>query len=608
MGYYEFKESDAFDFARASGIQTKQRGDELQFLHCPYCNGGKNKDKYSFSINLKTGQHKCLRASCSVSGNMISLAKEFEWFSLGSDVESYYQPERKEKYRKFKKTAQIESKPEAIAYLESRGITAATTKTYQITVQKDNPNILVFPFLDGAGQMQFIKYRKTDFDKSKDNNKEWCEKNCKPILFGMYQCNLENKTLVMTEGQIDSLSVAESGIENAVSVPSGKNGFTWVPHCWDWMQQFDTLIVFGDCENGKITLLDEMQKRFRGTVKAVQEVHYKGCKDANEILVKFGKEAVREAVRNSVPLAVKQVKELADVTAVDLFSRPKISTGVKSLDKILSGGIYLGQTVILTGKRGDGKSTFGSQILANALDGGKKVFAYSGELQNYVFKSWIDYQVAGKANVIDRASENGEVNFYIPKEKNERISEWYRGRAYLFDNQSADDDELGELLQIIEKAVQQYGIELVLLDNLMTALDVGMDVDLYRAQSKFVDKLVKMAKRQDIAVILVVHPRKNKATNDDTDEVSGSADITNKVDVVMTYKRGKDLPDDERLLTVSKNRLTGKLAVGDRAITLFYDPASKRVCDNRSDFTKAFGWEKEQDGFMNIEQMEIPFV
>ncbi|MFR7901549.1 MAG: toprim domain-containing protein [Ruminococcus sp.] len=83
----------------------------------------------------------------------------------------------------------------------------------------------------------------------------------------MYQCNLDNKTLVLTEGQIDSLSVAESGIENAVSVPNGKNGFTWVPYCWDWLQNFDTLIVFGDRENGRITLLDDMQRRFRGVVR-----------------------------------------------------------------------------------------------------------------------------------------------------------------------------------------------------------------------------------------------------------------------------------------------------------------------------------------------------
>lgn len=614
MSYYEFKESDAWDFLRSSGIAAKQKGEELQFLSCPYCRGGRNGDKGTFSINLRTGQFKCLRSSCSVSGNMVTLAKDFDWFSLGRDVDAYYKAGNRYKYRRFqKKTEPIKPKPAAVTYLESRGISSGTTEKYQITVQTKNENVLVFPFLDAAGVMQFVKYRKTDFDREKDTAKEWCEANCKPILFGMYQCDPGNKTLIMTEGQIDSLSVAESGIENAVSVPTGKNGFTWVPYCWDWLQQFETLIVFGDNENGSITLLDDMKRRFRGTIKAVKQQDYKGCKDANELLQKYGKEAVRRAVERAECVPVQRIIRLSDVKTVDLFSLPKISTGFKTLDKVLAGGIYLGQTVIVTGKRGDGKSTFTSQILVNALDQGIRVLAYSGELPDYFFKRWMDFQAAGKHNVIDRAAENGNISYFVTNEKISKIEEWYRERAYLYDNQSTSDDELEDLLQTIEKAVQQYGIQLVLLDNLMTALDVGMSVDLYRAQSKFVDKLVKMAKRLQVAVILVVHPRKNRFGNDDTDEVSGSADITNKVDIVMTYKRNlASFENAERVVTVSKNRLTGKLAVGEAAIPLCYDEASKRICEDKADFIKPYGWEKDEDGFIQITQeqagqMEIPF-
>lgn len=614
MSYYEFKESDAWDFSRSSGIAAKQKGEELQFLSCPYCRGGRNGDKGTFSINLRTGQFKCLRSSCSVSGNMVTLAKDFDWFSLGRDVDAYYKAGNRHKYRRFqKKTEPIKPKPAAVTYLESRGISSGTTEKYQITVQTKNENVLVFPFLDAAGVMQFVKYRKTDFDREKDTAKEWCEANCKPILFGMYQCDPGDKTLIMTEGQIDSLSVAESGIENAVSVPTGKNGFTWVPYCWDWLQQFETLIIFGDNENGSITLLDDMKRRFRGTIRAVKQQDYKGCKDANELLQKYGKEAVRRAVERAECVPVQRIIRLSDVKTVDLFSLPKISTGFKTLDKVLAGGIYLGQTVIVTGKRGDGKSTFTSQILVNALDQGIRVLAYSGELPDYFFKRWMDFQAAGKHNVIDRAAENGNISYFVTNEKISKIEEWYRERAYLYDNQSTSDDELEDLLQTIEKAVQQYGIQLVLLDNLMTALDVGMSVDLYRAQSKFVDKLVKMAKRLQVAVILVVHPRKNRFGNDDTDEVSGSADITNKVDIVMTYKRNlASFENAERVVTVSKNRLTGKLAVGEAAIPLYYDEASKRICEDKADFIKSYGWEKDEDGFIQItqeqaEQMEIPF-
>lgn len=606
MGYYEFKESDALEFARASGIQTKQRSHELQFLQCPYCRGGRNGDKGTFSINLINGQFKCLRSSCSVSGNMITLVRDFSWFSLGRDVDTYYKTGKQKKYRSFKKMQPIKPKPAALAYLESRKISAVTAERYQITVQSEHENVLVFPFLDEKGAMQFIKYRKTDFNPENDSSKEWCETNCKPILFGMYQCNLENKTLILTEGQIDSLSVAESGIENAVSVPNGKNGFTWIPYCWDWLENFETLIVFGDCERGSITLLDEMRKRFHGIIKAVRQQDYRGCKDANELLQKYGRDAVKKAVDQAEKVAIDQVKEIADIEAVDLFSLPKISTGIASIDRVLSGGVYLGQTVILTGKRGDGKSTLGSQIVANALNAGKSVFAYSGELPDYFFKRWLDFQIAGQHHVIDRAGDAGSINYYIPDSKVHKISEWYRGRAYLFDGQSTDN-----LTITIEKTIQQYGVQLIFLDNLMSILDsVGLDKDLYRVQSGFVDALVKVSKKYNVAVILVVHPRKNSLGADDNDVVSGSSDITNKVDVVMTYKRDKKMPDTERLLTISKNRLTGKLAVGEKSVTLYYDEASKRISDNREDFRKPYGWETDQDGFISIsqiEQMEIPF-
>ena len=67
----------------------------------------------------------------------------------------------------------------------------------------------------------------------------------------------------------------------------------------------------------------------------------------------------------------------------------------------------------------------------------------------------------------------------------------------------------------------------------------------------------------------------------------------------MTYKRDKTLSDDERLLTISKNRLTGKLAIGAKAIKLYFDEASKRISDNRDDFRKPYSerssGKKQQD-------------
>ena len=94
---------------------------------------------------------------------MITLAKDFN-FSLGTQNDEYYAP--KKQYRKLKKpTEPIIPKSPAIKFLESRKISEEIAKRYEITVRTDRDNVLVFPFYDELGQLQFIKYRNTEFSK-----------------------------------------------------------------------------------------------------------------------------------------------------------------------------------------------------------------------------------------------------------------------------------------------------------------------------------------------------------------------------------------------------------------------------------------------------------
>ena len=51
MGFYEFKEEDAFRFANHVHIQAFERGGELWFKECPFCHGkGKSNEKKLRSI------------------------------------------------------------------------------------------------------------------------------------------------------------------------------------------------------------------------------------------------------------------------------------------------------------------------------------------------------------------------------------------------------------------------------------------------------------------------------------------------------------------------------------------------------------------------------
>lgn len=935
---YEFKESDAYDFARHVGIQAKNKGSELMFLICPYCNGGANrKDKGTFSINLKTGQYKCLRASCGVSGNMITLAKDFD-FSLGQQADEYYRPRKK--YRTLKTPEKpIVPKSEAVTYLESRGISEEVAKEYEITTWNNKPNILVFPFYDEKGKMQFVKYRKTDFDKTKDKNKEWCEADCKPILFGMKQCK-DFTRLIVCEGQIDSLSVSTSGINNAVSVPTGAQGFTWLPYCWNWINKFEEVIVFGDYENGKMSLLEELSRRLKTKVKHVRYEDYKDCKDANEILKKYGAEQVRQCIENAIVVPMKRVIDLADVEDVDIFEIPKLATGINQIDKLLYGGLPAGGVIIIQGKPGEGKlladntpvftrngwkkhgdlvvgdevigrngefvkvthvfpkgnanmkvtfnnneviychenhewvmdlhyqnsykekimetnelfekkesgythplrlidrapmrgidvelhvkpytlgawlgdgrtsnpdvcsskqdyciierikddgyeiswqtthkdtgviytgfkglrqqlkkygmcnsrqnkgkkipfeyliaplterlellaglldtdgyydkeknsysfatteiairdsfmdliSTFGwnyycslykaktsssgivgrkdvyvigfvpiglyipcqverkrqkmikqhskrrtsirkierceniqgnciqveggiycvgrkmipthnstlaSQILINSLEQNHRCFAYSGELPNYLFKSWIDFQIAGPYHVTDFENRWGDKGYRVSKTNKAEIAAWYRDRCFLYDNSIIDGDEKESLITTTENVIMQYGVDVVLLDNLMTAIDLeeSRGSDKYERQSLFVKKLARMALRHGAWIILVAHKRKNNFSTNENDETSGSADIINLASIVISYGKDSEISESQRLCKVSKNRVFGKTCT--TGYTLNYDERSKRIYGDGDNLHKEYGWYKG-DGFV-VPNEETPF-
>lgn len=603
-GLYKFKEQDAFDFAYHVHAETNMRNGELFFKTCPYCNPKPTRDNIkTFSINLKTGQFKCLRASCGVSGNMITLAKDFD-FSLGNEIDEYYKP--KKQYRTFKKQEKpIEPKPEAIRYLESRGILEAVAKEYEITVRTDKPNVLVFPFYDDKGRLQFVKYRKTDYDKTKDKNKEWCEANCKPILFGMKQCK-DFSRLVITEGQVDSLSVATAGIDNAVSVPTGAKGFTWVPYCWNWINQFEEVVVFGDFEKGHITLLDELSRRLKITVKHVREDDYKDCKDANEILKKYGKEQVKKCVENAVIVPMKQLIQLSDIQDVDIFKIPKLRTGIKQVDRLLYGGLPLGGVILISGKPGEGKSTLASQILVNAIFQKYKCFAYSGELPNYLFKAWIDFQIAGGRHIIEYQNQWGDTNYNISKINKQLISDWYRGKCFLYDNSIIDGDEKESLVDVVENAIMQYGIKIVLLDNLMTAIDLESTFgsDKYERQSLFVKKLARIALRHNVFILLVAHKRKNNFSTNENDEISGSGDISNLATITIAYEKNSEIDQSQRLLKVSKNRLFGK--VETKGYILDYDEKSKRIYGQGDDLHMDYGWNKNDSGFIAINE-ETPF-
>ena len=589
---YEFKKEDARRFADHVGIRVREKGDELIFASCPYCRVSKSKEK--FAINTTTGKFQCFRASCGMKGNMITLSKDFD-FQLSEEVDRYFNRNNwNGRFRKFKE-AHKDSSDLAIEYMKSRGISETVCREYEITSKDKQQGVIVFPFRNEDGELKFIKYRNTEFKKGITKGaKEWCESDCMPILFGMNKCEDFNQ-LIITEGQIDSLSVIQSGFKNAVSVPTGAQGSTWVPHCYDWVNKFDEIIIFGDCEKGKITLVEMIQSRFSNKkIRVVRIEDYHGYKDANEILQNIGASGITNAINNAQTILSEQVIDMASVEYKNFDEIPRIPTGFSKLDKLLKGGFMFGTVVLLTGKRGNGKSTVGSQFVCEALKAGYNAYMYSGELPNFWVKDWIDVQLYGKQR--------------LTKSEIERCEHFYRERLYLYNNDIIETDELQDLLKVTTDTIIKRDIKFVVLDNLMTALESDYNETLYRKQSNFVGQLAKLAKALQIVVVLIAHPRKTPNTSRyefDNDDVSGSADITNRVDTVINYEKTKDssATENQRVMKVTKNRLWGYTG----EFNVWYSDDSRRTSEVEGNYYKNYLGDNEDEWQQDPDLNDIPF-
>jgi len=285
-----------------------------------------------------------------------------------------------------------------------------------------------------------------------------------------------------------------------------------------------------------------------------------------------------------------RIKNLAEVENVDLDRLPYYATGIKSLDEAIGHGFHDGELIILTGKCGEGKSTFASQIIAKMIKNGLKTFCYSGELPAPTFKAWIDKQICEGGNT--EAARNAASAFYDKK-------------CYIYDNSSVLDEN-EEVFSLMAEAIKFLGCKFILIDNLMTAMEMKSAEDLFRQQSNFVTKLTKYAKGFNVIIMLVAHPK--KGDSDDNDSISGSGDITNRANIVIRYQRkSKKLEDDNKsLIKITKNRTTGKL--NWEGIPVTYEPESMRIHEDGEPVESLLEL-KPEETFIYAEEdfAEIPF-
>lgn len=511
--------------------------------YCPFCNGGGSGDTETFAIGLHNGAFSCLRGGCGRTGSFRELC---EFFGERPAHMVSMPVSRAKKLYVLPNPSEFNPVTEEIVnYFASRKISKETISAFKICSDK-NGNI-VFPFYR-SGQLTYVKYRRPRKHKKEDGPKEWGMSNTEPILFGMDLASF-NQPLYITEGQLDAMSLYEAGVTNVVSVPCGCNNLEFITLCWDWLEKFQQIVLFGDSDEPGIEMVTTLMRRL-GEDRCMIAPEYpellingepagRPCKDANEILFSYGKEGLKTIADSCEPAPIKGILNLADVTIVDPSVKPRVFTRIPSLDHAI-GGLAEGSVTIFSGKRGEGKSTVGGQLLLNAIQQEYPVCAYSGELPAPTFLNWIMLQATENKYIAAKTDTRTGKNYAtVPYEVQRRIKEWINNKFFLFDNNYAPEIPQDEaIIRAFKLCARKHGCKVFLVDNLMTILSETNAENENKVQGRFVAALKAFAVKYKVVVLLVCHPRKTKAGEKFTSEdVAGSSAITNLADTVINVEK-----------------------------------------------------------------------
>ena len=315
---------------------------------------------------------------------------------------------------------------------------------------------------------------------------------CVTVPTGMIMVRQNNK--ISITGNCDQLAAVESGYKNSVSVPLGANNYGWIEENWEWLEQFDSIILaFDNDEAGRkaqkecIYRLGSWRTKIMDIPESVTLVDGSvvKVKDINEMLYYFGKESVLAAILNAKDSPVDSLVDYSDIHEVDLSEIDGIETGIQELDREIM-RLFYGTFNILTGINGcvdceteyfNGRKwkkiseyTSGDTVLQYNKNGTTKLVnpqCYHKYFCNefYLLKSHdglVNQKVSPEHNLV--LSDNGKI---IKINVEEYISkEMYKNKNLKFINtfSSECNIELYNTLKVTDE--QMSGVSLMFIENM----------------------------------------------------------------------------------------------------------------------------------------------
>ena len=394
---------------------------------------------------------------------------------------------------------QITSK--VFKWFESRGISQKTLDDLMVTEGTEympqtgkSENTIQFNYIMGD-ELINVKYRdgRKNFKLYKGAEKVFYNINS---IVGYDHC-------IITEGEMDVLALHEAGVKNAISVPNGatlnSNNLDYLDNCIDYFEDKEKVILAVDNDEPGLALQQELIRRLGAEVCFLST--FEDCKDANDYLIKYGKEKLVKRIEGARPVPLENVKTFKDIEdEITDFVRNGFKRGCQiglpNFDDIFS--TYTGQFITVTGIPSSGKSDFVDQMVVgyNQKYQWKTAFASPENAPTYLHahklmrKIWQD----------------------MPRKEDIHTDKWNQIADHCNDNFFHIDMERYTLESVLRKGaelVKRKGIKCLVIDPFNKIRDVDCKTeDVNRYTMEYLTKIEMFAKKYDVLVFIVAHPTK----------------------------------------------------------------------------------------------------
>lgn len=423
--------------------------------------------------------------------------------------------------------------------------------------------------------IQFVYYRGDDVVniKYRDGKKNFKQvANAEKIVYG-YNDILNKKEIIIVEGEMDKLSVAEAGYFNCFSVPDGApsptthnytSKFTYLESITDILSVAEKIILMVDNDPAGQKLEEELARRI-GREKCWKVTYPEDCKDANEVLVKHSKEAVGDLIKYARPIPVEGLFGVIDIQGevLGLYDRGLkrgTTTGWERVDAFYT--VRRCEWTVITGIPGHGKSEFIDNLAINlAIDQGWRIALFSPE--NLPIERHC-------AKLVEKYTQMPFVDGFTNKIGKDDLKE---AMSYLQDKlrfimPPEDEMNLDKILELARVAVYRDGIRGLSIDpwnEIDHSRPSGMTETEYVSQA--LSRIRRFARYYDLHIWVIAHPTKlqkdlsGKYPVPTPYDISGSAHWRNKADNALAIYR--DMETDEVFLHIQKIRFreVGRIGV-----------------------------------------------